>query len=563
MEFPGPASALFGHTGLVGTTLRRTLKFEHCFNSQNLDEARGGVFSNVVFCSMPAVKWLANKEPEKDLQVLQQLKDALASITCDQFILISTIDVYQPPNSGLDESAATEALSNSALHPYGKHRALLEEFVCTQFSNHCIIRLPALFGLHLRKNYVYDLLHGNNVSAINRNSAFQWYDVSRLANDIQRVLKFEVQDINLFPEQLNTGNLIDMVASAGLLPDGLSIDNIGHNGAYTEYNICTKHSRLLGMAGASRYYCSADDVCAQFMHFLAEWAMMQRSTVSCIAWDVAKHKDALQLLKVQGVQYIELAPARFWDWEVLEAAHKAGQLSKLVADVVGSLKGHHIQVSSLQAVLYKKPQLCLFGTPEQLDKLADHMRLVIDLTSVLQDAGVVSKTGSIPIVFGAPKNRQRPATMSDQEADAVFVSMFKPLAEYALAHGCTICIEPNAPAYGCNYITTSSDAKRVVELVDHAGLRVHLDTGCMTMAGEDIAAGFKLCQGLIGHVHVSEPFLTHYLEPQVNHVGAVQALQSIGYDKLVSLELLAKNLDELAGSIAFYQQTYWPVFASK
>jgi len=75
-----------------------------------------------------------------------------------------------------------------------------------------------------------------------------------------------------------------------------------------------------------------------------------------------------------------------------------------------------------------------------------------------------------------------------------------------------------------------------------------------------LQAGFKGCAGLIGHVHVSEPFLAPYLDPKVDHACAVRALQAIGYDKLVSLELLTKSLDQLAGSLTFYQQTYWPVF---
>jgi hypothetical protein len=40
----------------------------------------------------------------------------------------------------------------------------------------------------------------------------------------------------------------------------------------------------------------------------------------------------------------------------------------------------------------------------------------------------------------------------------------------------------------------------------------------MTMAGEDVGAGFAhAIAGLIGHAHVSEPFLANYLEPKVDH----------------------------------------------
>eukprot|EP00887_Chlorella_sp_A99_P005999 scaffold27.g5999.t1 len=510
---------------------------------------------------MPAVKWLANKEPEQDLQVLRQLQDLLSSITCKRFILISTIDIYQPANSGLDEGGAARALDNPTLHPYGKHRALMEQFVRERFADHFIIRLPALFGLHLRKNYVYDILHAN-VSAINRNSAFQWYDVSRLAGDIQRVQGLGLRDVNLFPEPVRTEQLVDIIATAGALPPGLSAADVGHTGAFAEYNVCTKYGPQLGGPPGSKYCASAGEVCAGFERFLAEWRMMQRTTVSCIAWDEASNERALELLKLQGVRYIEVAPTRFWEWEALEAAHAAGTLSQLAGSLAADLQRWDLLVSSLQAILYKKPDLILFGSTEVRSQLAAHMRLVVDFAQALKGAGIVRLDSAVPIVFGAPKNRRRPEGMTDEEADAIFVETFQPLAQYAHEHGCVICVEPNAPDYGCNYITTSGDAKRLVERVNHPGLRVHLDTGCMTMAGEDIEAGFKACAGLVGHVHVSEPFLAHYLQPKVDHARAAQAMAAIGYDKLVCLELLTKSLDQLPGSLEFYQRAYRPLFGT-
>ncbi|GBG00398.1 hypothetical protein Rsub_13335 [Raphidocelis subcapitata] len=526
-------------------------RFEHHFNSKNMQDARGAAFD-----------WLANKEPDQDLRTLQDVEDVLGSISCKKFVLISTIDIYQPADGGLDEDAAGNALETPGLHPYGKHRAMLEQFVRRRFPDHSIIRLPALFGLHLRKNYVFDILHGNNFGSINRNSTFQWYDVSRLASDIVRVLSLGLQEVNLFPEPVQTERLIEMTASAGLLPAGLKAADLGHRGAYAGYNICTKYGPQLGGPASGMYCASADDVCQQFGRFLAEWAMMQRTTVSCIAWDVASTERAIGLLKLQGVRYIEVAPTRFWEWDAVEAAHAAGSLGELVASIAADLERWGLQVSSLQAVLYRKPGLVLFGDDEERAKLGAHMRLVIDLAQALRGAGVVRPGVAVPIVFGAPKNRQRPAGMLDVEADAIFVEVFQPLAEYAQAHGCTICVEPNAPEYGCNYITTSADAKRLVKRVDHPGLRVHLDTGCMAMAGEDIEAGFKACAGLIGHVHVSEPFLANYLDPKVDHARAVTAMHASGYDKLVALELLTEGLDQLAGSLAFYQSTYWPLFVA-
>ena len=72
-----------------------------------------------------------------------------------KFILISTIDVYNNP-SKVDENTI---INIDKLHPYGKNRLYLEKWVKKNYSNYLIVRLPALFGLGLKKNFIYDLIN--------------------------------------------------------------------------------------------------------------------------------------------------------------------------------------------------------------------------------------------------------------------------------------------------------------------------------------------------------------------------------------------------------------------
>ncbi len=59
-------SALVGYTGFVGGTLHRARSFDVLINSKNADDLRGGDFDLVIHAGVPAVKWIANKDPAAD-----------------------------------------------------------------------------------------------------------------------------------------------------------------------------------------------------------------------------------------------------------------------------------------------------------------------------------------------------------------------------------------------------------------------------------------------------------------------------------------------------------------
>lgn len=74
---------------------------------------------------------------------------------CDNFILISTVDVYDI-KSGVDEDYI---INPEKADYYGRNRLEFEKFVKDKFPKFTIIRLPALFGSGLKKNFIYDLLN--------------------------------------------------------------------------------------------------------------------------------------------------------------------------------------------------------------------------------------------------------------------------------------------------------------------------------------------------------------------------------------------------------------------
>ncbi|MEM6586740.1 MAG: hypothetical protein AAF692_13390 [Pseudomonadota bacterium] len=158
MSTPGPngsSTALIGHTGFVGSTLARQAAFSHRFNSANIDEAAGQRFDTVVCAAAPGSMLEANTAPEADRAKIHALMDQLSRLQADRFILISSIAVLADFAGGDDEGSCAFQTDLA----YGRHRRELEAFVEDRFADPLIVRLPALFGRGLRKNFLFDLMN--------------------------------------------------------------------------------------------------------------------------------------------------------------------------------------------------------------------------------------------------------------------------------------------------------------------------------------------------------------------------------------------------------------------
>ncbi|MEA1650312.1 hypothetical protein UAJ10_14980 [Nitrospirillum sp. BR 11164] len=143
---------LIGHTGFVGTNLVAAHTFTGLFNSKNIAELDGKRFDVLVCSAAPATMWAANKDPEGDLQNIRRLLSHIESARAEHFVLISTIAVLANP-VGLDESTNHFETSKA----YGRNRRVLEEACAALFQRCHILRLPALFGPGLKKNFLFDI----------------------------------------------------------------------------------------------------------------------------------------------------------------------------------------------------------------------------------------------------------------------------------------------------------------------------------------------------------------------------------------------------------------------
>lgn len=249
------ARALIGYTGFVGGNLNRQTVFDDVYRSSNIDDIRGRHYELIVAAGIPAVKWRANNEPDADRDNVRRLLHALEEVSADQFVLISTVDVYRNPN-GVNEDTPIDV---QALDPYGKHRREAELFVQQRFPRHLIVRLPGLFGPGLKKNMLYDLLVHNAQTHTHRASVFQYYDLSRLWGDIQIALNGNLSLVNFATEPVAT-------VEVARVAFGVVFTNITERPPL-RYDVRSKHAALFG--GEGQYFYSQRETLDRIKAFVA------------------------------------------------------------------------------------------------------------------------------------------------------------------------------------------------------------------------------------------------------------------------------------------------------
>ena len=149
--------ALVGYTGFVGSNVYASAgnAIDAVYNSKNIEEAFGTNPDILIYAGLRAEKYLANNSPEKDMELIWQAEENITKINPKKLVLISTIDVFKVPKD-VDENSV---IDTENLHAYGYNRYQLELWVREKYSDALIIRLPGLFGKNIKKNFIYDYIN--------------------------------------------------------------------------------------------------------------------------------------------------------------------------------------------------------------------------------------------------------------------------------------------------------------------------------------------------------------------------------------------------------------------
>ena len=248
--------------------------------------------------------------------------------------------------------------------------------------------------------------------------------------------------------------------------------------------------------------------------------MSDRFAVSSIAWQPGEAAEVLRTMQAEHVTGLEIAPTTIWANPTRIGMATAAAARRRWAD-------QGFQVVAFQALLYGRPDLRIFGDATSRRRLERHLGRMARL------AGWV---GAPVMVFGSPRNRATDGR-ARAEVDEIATGFFRSVARAASDHGTSLCVEPNPPQYGTDFVTTIRAALELVATVDEPGFGIHIDTGAALLEGPSCSDDLIAAAALARHVHLSEPALVEFGTSGKDHEWIAAALRQANYAGWRSIEM--------------------------
>lgn len=271
-----------------------------------------------------------------------------------------------------------------------------------------------------------------------------------------------------------------------------------------------------------------------------------RLAISNIAWERHDDEPIADLLNCQEINAVDIAPGKYFP-------QPDTATEKDIQDVKSWWSGRGIEITGMQALLFGTTGLNVFGTPEVQSALLKHLDAVCRIGGIL---------AARRIVFGSPKNRDRTG-LSDTQAIDMASAFLRKLGDSASRYGVMICLEPNPICYGANFMCTSDETAAVVEAVSHPSIRMQLDTGALTINGENVETVLNAHSKIIGHIHASEPNLVPLGDGTTMHDLMAKAIARHLPEHLITIEMVATKseppLASVRRAISIAKKAYRPV----
>ena len=302
---------LVGSTGFVGGNLLAKHTFAAECHSSDITAQYGTRPDLCVYAGVPAAMFLANADPEADLAVMRAARENIRQIAPKRLVLISSIAVLADSRGVYEDSPAQDT---EALPAYGKNRLQLERWVREDFPDALIVRLPALYGTGIRKNFLFDLhtitpamlrpekyselaaksplvksaytladngfyklngtadktalkefFAGNDFNALaftDSRSRYQFYNLGRLWSDMEAARAADVKLLHLCTPPISAAEVYTAVTGKTDWHNELPKPPF-------DYDLRSRHAALLG--GSGDYLCTKQQELDDITRFMRSW----------------------------------------------------------------------------------------------------------------------------------------------------------------------------------------------------------------------------------------------------------------------------------------------------
>ena len=268
-----------------------------------------------------------------------------------------------------------------------------------------------------------------------------------------------------------------------------------------------------------------------------------RLSISNIAWDVAEDETVAALLRRHAIDAIDVAPGKYFPDPAKATDAEIRRVRQWWA-------GRDFEIIGMQSLLFGTTGLNVFGSGGSREAMLRHLAAVCRIGAGL---------GATRLVFGSPRNRDR-GTLDSDGALGIAVPFFRRLGDIAAGHGVIVCLEPNPPRYGANFMTTAAETAAVTREVGHPAIRMQFDTGAITLSNEDPAAFLGVEAGLVAHVHASEPDLLPLGDGACDHGRLGALLAQWLPEHIVTIEMVTTgdepHIDAIARAVGTAVRAY-------
>ena len=198
-----------------------------------------GVLDFLIDCNGDARRFWANANPEESFRAnVLSVSDRLSRWRYERYIYLSTIDVYGAGRGSVAATREDQSIAIEGLDTYGLHKFLAECLVMHHATQHLILRLGTVVGPGLKKNPLFDAVHGRQLRQTT-DSTLSLVDLATIGQALVLLLETRAHGIfNLTARQpISIGQILALVRAGfgGTFVEPSFAPSLLH----TRYDICT------------------------------------------------------------------------------------------------------------------------------------------------------------------------------------------------------------------------------------------------------------------------------------------------------------------------------------